>query len=145
MNSIQVFWWRMLVAVTVFLMLFGLTLVLMPTLTLHGFSLLFYGSTERIIAFGAEATAYIRLLHAVLGAVMFGWGVVLMYLALGPLRRGVKAAWYAFAITLLAWFIPDTAYSLVSGFWQNAVLNVSFALLFALPLLGLRAYCHPAD
>jgi hypothetical protein len=34
----------------------------------------------------------------------------------------------------LAWFIPDTSYSLISGFWQNAVLNLAFAMLFALPL-----------
>ena len=31
-------------------------------------------------------------------------------------------------------FVPDTLYSLTSGFVGNAVLNVGFALLFAVPL-----------
>lgn len=140
MNTAQLYWWRMLVVVTAFLMLFGLILVVMPTLTLQGFSLMIYGIPGHIHTFSYEPIAYISLLHAVLGAVMFGWGVLLMYLALGPIRRGVKDGYWIFSITLLAWFIPDTVYSLISGFWQNALLNTVFILLFAMPLLGLRAY-----
>lgn len=45
-----------------------------------------------------------------------------------------------FVVSLVAWFIPDTAYSLLSGFWQNAVLNAGFVLLFAIPLAALRSY-----
>lgn len=140
MNSNQLFWWRLLVAVTAGLMLFGLVLVVMPGIALQGFSLLIYASAAHLTTFGPEAAAYIRLVHAVLGAVMFGWGVVLMFLALGPVRRGSKDAWHMFAISLTAWFIPDTAYSLLSGFWQNAVLNAGFALLFAIPLIALRPF-----
>ena len=40
----------------------------------------------------------------------------------------------AMVVSLLAWFVPDTALSLLSGFWQNAALNLVFAVLFALPL-----------
>ena len=38
--------------------------------------------------------------------------------------------------------MPDTLYSLLSGFWPNAVLNAGFALLFAVPLLALRRHLH---
>lgn len=41
-------------------------------------------------------------------------------------------------ISLVAWFVPDTLYSLASGFWPNAVLNSVFALVFALPLWATR-------
>jgi hypothetical protein len=34
-------------------------------------------------------------------------------------------------VSLAAWLIPDTTLSLWSGFWQNAVLNVVLAILFA--------------
>ena len=119
-------------------MLFGLILVVMPGFTLQSFSLLVYASTAHLNTFGPEAMAYISLVHAVLGSVMFGWGVVLMFLALGPVRRGSKDAWRMFVVSLVAWFIPDTAYSLLSGFWQNAVLNAGFALMFAIPLTILR-------
>ena len=142
MNSKEIFWWRILVGVTAALMLFGLALVVMPNLALQGFSLLIYGASAHLNTFGAEAVAYISLVHAVLGAVMFGWGVMFMFLALGPLRRGSSEAWYIFTVALLAWFIPDTTYSLLSGFWQNAVLNAGFALMFAIPLTALRSYTN---
>lgn len=121
-------------------MLFGLILVIMPSFTLQSFSLLVYASTAHLNTFGPEAMAYISLVHAVLGSVMFGWGVALMFLALGPVRRGSKDAWRMFVVSLIAWFIPDTAYSLLSGFWQNAVLNTGFALMFAIPLTVLRSF-----
>lgn len=121
-------------------MLFGLILVIMPSFTLQSFSLLVYASTAHLNTFGPEASAYISLVHAVLGSVMFGWGAVLMFLALGPFRRGSKDAWLMFVVSLIAWFIPDTAYSLLSGFWQNAVLNTGFALMFAIPLTVLRSF-----
>lgn len=140
MNRIQLFCWRLLVAATAGLMLFGLALVLMPGFTLQTFSLLVYASAAHLNTFGPEALAYISLVHAVLGSVMFGWGAVLMFLALGPVRRGSQDAWWMFVVSLLAWFIPDTAYSLLSGFWQNALLNAGFALLFASALGGLRSF-----
>lgn len=74
-------------------MVYGLILVVMPTLTLQGFSLMIYDILGHIHTFNYEPTARISLLHAVLGAVMFGWGVLLMYLALGPIRRGDKDAY----------------------------------------------------
>ena len=121
-------------------MLFGLILVIIPGFGLQGFSLLIYSSTAHLDTYGPEAGAYISLLHAVLGAVMFGWGVLLMFLVRGPIRKGSRDAWNMFAVSLAAWFVPDTAYSLLSGFWQNAALNTGFALMLAIPLAALRSY-----
>lgn len=146
MNKASHAWWQMLVAVTSGLIAFGLILVLLPGLTRQGFSWMIYGSPAHLDAFAANAVAYISLVHAVLGAVMVGWGSLMLWLTLGPLRRGRREAWTMFVAALLAWFIPDTAYSLLSGFWQNAVLNTVFALLFALPLIALKsAMRHGSD
>ena len=35
---------------------------------------------------------------------------------------------------MVAWFIPDTAFSLWTGAWQNAALNFMLLALFAVPL-----------
>jgi hypothetical protein len=35
--------------------------------------------------------------------------------------------------------VPDTAFSLWSGYWQNAALNAAFVALFVPPLVALRA------
>lgn len=140
MSGRQLLWWRILVADSVLLVVFGLVLVIFPGITLQAFGLLVYSSATQLSSFGPEAVVYIQLVHAVLGAVMVGWGTVLLVVALGPVRHGSKDGWFMFVVSLCAWFIPDTAYSLLTGFWQNAVLNAVFSGLFAAPLIALRPF-----
>ena len=128
------FWWRWLVVVTLGVLLFGITLIVAPEFTRRFFGLLLFSSPESLAGFGAPAVAYITLVHGVLGAVMVGWGVALLFVLLGPFRQRSKQGWRALVVSLLAWFVPDTALSLWSGFWQNAALNLVFAVLFAIPL-----------
>ncbi|MFM9023709.1 MAG: hypothetical protein ACKOK7_08275 [Solirubrobacterales bacterium] len=131
------FWMGWLTAATVVMTLFGLALVVAPDLAREGFSLLVYSSSEQISGFGPEAADYVELAHAVMGSVMVGWGVALLLVLRGPMRRSPAEGVRIFAISLLCWFVPDIAFSLISGFWQNAVLNLVFALLFAVPLAAL--------
>lgn len=132
------FWIRWLLAASLLVVVFGLALVLAPGFTRQGFSLLVYGSAARLDAFGPEPARYVSLTHAVIGGVMVGWGVALLYTTWALLRRGAREGWALIALSLGAWFVPDTAYSLVSGFWQNALLNTAFLALFALPLWATR-------
>jgi len=127
------FWWRWLVSVTAGLLLFGAAMVLLPVPMQRLFNALYFGSPEGNPAFG-PATGYLRFAFAVLGAVIMGWAACFLVILRGPFRRGSRDAWLAFALALAVWFVPDTAFSLWSGFWQNAVLNAGFALLFAIPL-----------
>lgn len=143
MSPPPLFWTRWLLTVSAGVVVFGLALVLAPGLTRQGFGLMIYAAPDRITAFGADAAAYISLVHAVLGAVMVGWGVALCLVARGAFRRGEPQAWWIVAASVLAWFVPDTAYSLASGFWPNAVLNLVFALSFALPLAATARHFHP--
>lgn len=123
-------------------MAFGLALVLLPGLAREGFSLLIYADGGRLEAFGAEAVAYISLVHAVLGAVMFGWGIALLLVVRGPFARGEREGWQIIVVSVSAWFVSDTAFSLWSGFWQNAVLNFVFIVLFAVPLAATYRVFH---
>lgn len=133
------FWWRWLLVVTSGVVLFGALLFLAPSLTRQLFGLLLYGARGRLDTFSAEALAYVTLTHGVLGALMFGWGMTLLMLVLGPFRRRSAEAWRMLVVGLLAWFVPDTLYSLGCGFWQNAVLNLSFGLLFAPALAATKS------
>lgn len=130
------FWLLWLQLVTIGIAVFGLALVLAPELSRRGFSLLIYFDAARISAFGPDAAAYIALVHAVLGSVMFAWGIALLLVVRGPFRRGERTGWLIIAASVAAWCIPDTAFSLWSGFWQNAVLNIVFAVLFGIPLVA---------
>jgi hypothetical protein len=63
----------------------------------------------------------------------------------GPFARGAREAWTTIAVSVGAWFVPDTAFSLWSGFWQNALLNLAVASSFAAPLLATwRQFHRPA-
>jgi hypothetical protein len=118
--------------------LVGLGMVLAPELTSRFFGLLLYADSHRVAAFGTAPANYIALLQGVLGAVMFGWGGALLLVVRGPFRRGNREAWNILALSVLAWFIPDTVLSLWMGFWQNALVNVGIALLVGIPLAATR-------
>lgn len=119
-------------------MAFGLLLVVAPSYARQGFSLLVYASPDRIDAFGQEPVSYISLTHAVIGGVMAGWGAALFYVARTLFPKGSRVAWNLVALSVGAWFVPDTSYSLLAGYWQNALLNTVFLALFALPLWATR-------
>jgi hypothetical protein len=135
------FWRRWLIVVIVAWLAFSLALLMAPGLTRQFFGMLIYQAPAAIEAFGPAAVAYISLLHAVLGAVMFGWGTALLAVVVGPFKQLSWQAWLTLAGSLLAWFIPDSLYSLHSGFWQNAAFNLVFAVLFAIPLLACYSEC----
>jgi hypothetical protein len=134
------FFYYWLVSVTAGVILFGIGMVVMRGPTRHAFSLLAYATPSRIDGFGESAVAYAGLAHAVLGGVLIGWGVALLGILAGPFRRGSRDAWLTVAISIGAWFIPDTGYSLWSGFWRNAALNLALGALFAIPLAGTHSW-----
>lgn len=139
------FWCTWLVGVNALVMLFGLSMTLLPGPIQQFFGLALYGDTLKLFTFGAPALDYLTLLHGVLGAAMFGWGIALMSILLGLFRQGNMAGWWGLTLSILAWFISDTGFSLWTGFWQNALLNLGFLCLYALPLAATyRAFRTPA-
>ena len=129
--------WLLFVAAAVIAL--GAFLVLAPSFARQGFSLLVYPSSQRIDSFDHEQARYISLAHAVIGAVMVGWGTTLLVVTRTLFASGAKLGWNLIAISVVAWFVPDTSYSLPSGYWPNAVPNSLFFGLFALALWATRS------
>lgn len=117
---------------------FGLAFVLLPGATEDLFNWMIFGSAASPESFGAEARDYIRFVYGVLGAVLAGWAVLIAAVALGPLRRGEPWAWNAVAGSVAFWFVVDTTHSLATGYPENALLNLGFAIAFAVPIWLLR-------
>lgn len=117
---------------------FALVLAFLPQTVQPIWNLLFFGAVAPPAWLTPEAARYIAFIHAVLGAVMVGWSVLLLWLGLGPLRRGEPWAWNAAATSVGVWYALDSAMSVHWGFWPNAVLNTLFLVLFAWPLLRMR-------
>lgn len=139
-SSTPTFWINWLTYTAEFTVLFGLFMVLAPGLTQQAFGLLIFQNPAQFGNFDPQATAYIGLAHAVMGSVMVGWGSLVFIVVRKLLAKGIKEAWSMVAVSVLLWYVPDTAYSLYSGFWQNAVLNTSFAVLYAVPLIAMRKH-----
>lgn len=139
------FWWRWLIAVTATMQGLGLGMVLLPGPTQQVFNLLMFGSIQGNPTYGEASLPYIMLVYAVLGATLFGWGIALLLILWGPFRRGESEGWCMMTFSALAWFVPDTAYSLLSGFWPNAVLNLSFGIAFAIPLALTYPYFYSPE
>jgi hypothetical protein len=127
------FWSRWLTVAAVVVMTFDLALVLAAGSMQRVFEALYFTSHTGASLAG-DTAAYAAFLEGVLGAVMIGWAAGLLWIVAGPFRRGETWAWTALTVSIVAWFVPDTAFSLWTGYWQNAVLNAVILLAFAIPL-----------
>lgn len=70
-----------------------------------------------------------RATSAMLGGVMIGWGATLLLL---PYRRDSRPAMLA---GLVAWFLCDSAGSLLCGFTGNLGVNLLFVAVLAPPIV----------
>ncbi len=137
--TVPTLWLRWLQAAVGATILFGLAMALLPEITRQGFGLILYGEAGAVAGFGPEVQPYLRLSHAVMGSLMVGWGLALWLVVQGPFRRGDRLGWNVLAISQVGWYVPDTAVSIATGLWPNAVLNTVFALAYAVPLLATRS------
>jgi hypothetical protein len=133
------FWQRWLFAISLLIVGFGLVLAaLSGTSALDPIHRLvdpvFWGSQQ----VPSPAAAFRGWAYAVMGATMAGWGVFLAFVARYPFRRRERWAWNCFVLGILAWYIPDTGFSLLSGVAFNAAVNTALLALVALPLILTR-------
>lgn len=141
MDSRTVFWWRWLVAAAAIVLVFGLAFVLLAGPIQPLFESLYF-APRASSALDADAADYVAFMGAVLGAVMVGWAVLLLFVLHGPFRRMETAAWDMIAVSLGAWFVLDTGFSLWSGFWQNAILNTAMLAMFVIPMAATYGRFH---
>ncbi len=76
---------------------------------------------------------YVRLITAVLGAVLCGWMVTLVLLAVSRIGQW-QLVRRAVVVGLVTWFSLDTGMSLSLGFIGHAAFNVPFLGVFLLAL-----------
>jgi len=85
-----------------------------------------------------------RLLAAIGGGVMFGWGVLLWQLATQVFAKDPMLAASLIRTSVLAWFVVDCVCSVLAGAYLNIVLNIGFLAMFLLPLAQLKRNGHVA-
>jgi hypothetical protein len=75
-----------------------------------------------------------RILCAILGGVLVGWGVMQWLIVTKLYRREQVLARQIIWASLWSWFAIDCTASAIAGAPFNAVMNVPFLLLFIIPL-----------
>jgi len=81
-----------------------------------------------------QLTDTTHLADAILGGVMCGWAAMTWLLADRLLLKAPKEIKSIILISLCVWFVPDSLGSIASGAWLNAISNIGFFAMFALPL-----------
>ena len=76
-----------------------------------------------------------RLLAAIGGGVLIGWGVLLWQLAGEMFDRAPEGVGRLIKTSVVTWFLVDSTGSLASGAWLNVVANLAFLALFLVPLM----------
>jgi hypothetical protein len=68
------------------------------------------------------------------GALTLGWGLTMLALVQTP---SVSAReWRMLSLALMAWYVIDSAISVSTGFWLNAVSNTVLIVAFLIPVLA---------
>jgi hypothetical protein len=79
-----------------------------------------------------------RLISAIGGGVMAGWGVLLWMLSTHLFPSDQALAAKLIIASIVTWFIIDSTGSIIAGAPLNAAFNVSFLLVFCVPLWRYR-------
>lgn len=68
------------------------------------------------------------------GALSIGWGLTALALVQTP---GIEARqWQAITFAIFLWYVIDSAISVATGFWINAVSNTVIFVAFLIPVLA---------
>ncbi len=84
-----------------------------------------------------------RLLSAITGGVLAGWGLMAWLIASELLPRQPELARRLILLSIGTWFVIDSSMSIAAGAALNALFNVSFLALFCLPVLGIHRVSAP--
>ena len=135
------FWDGWLITVTAGIIAFSVSLVALPQLSQTLFDNLFARQLATHQPLEPSAADYVRFVYGVLGAVMIGWMVSLLFLIAGPFRERTRFGWCAVTFSVLVWFVIDSSFSIWVGFWENAAFNTGFLFLFAPPIIATGRSC----
>ncbi len=82
----------------------------------------------------SNGAAAARLLSAISGGVLVGWGLMIWLLATRLYAREPDICREIILTSIVSWFVIDSAMSVAAGAALNAIFNVGFLLVFAVPV-----------
>jgi hypothetical protein len=136
------FWQKWLLFVGIYLVAFGLYLTFFNQSSLMNF--LFNQQIDTTFWTAAElpedALKFQGWIYGVLGAVIAGWGTLIVFWAKYPFKTREKWAWYGLAFGIGIWYCADTVVSLIYGVSFNVIFNTVMLFLLGNPLIFTKKY-----
>lgn len=80
-----------------------------------------------------------RLVSAIGGGVMIGWGVAIWILANEGFKQAPELSRKIILASVSIWFVADSTASIAAGVPLNALSNTVYLAIFVLPLWNVRA------
>lgn len=143
-KQVSPFWVKWLVGATFGVIVFSLGLIFIPDTMREIFNQLYLPSDVET-QFSDTAENFINFVYGILGAVMIGWAIMLLSTILGGFRRGEQEAWITLSASMVSWFVLDSGFSVAMGFPENALFNLAFFIVYAIPLgATYRQFMQPA-
>lgn len=90
--------------------------------------------TWPIDGFPSYESAEIRFLSALTGGFLFGWGIMVWCLSAWVYDHAPEGVRKSLLVGACSWFVLDSAGSITSGNWPNALWNVLVLLLVVGPM-----------
>ena len=84
------------------------------------------------------STGPVRLLSAITGGILVGWGIMLRMVATQLLANNPGLARRLILVSIFTWFSIDSSMSIAAGAPLNVVGNLGFLAVFVLPVWGLK-------
>ena len=142
MNADQVpkLWLRWLTILAATLTLTGFCFAYVFTFLLPEVQQLFFHeiTAAELTSLADSQIRYHNLLLSVLGGVLMGWGVLMLFLCRQLRKQNRDWIWAAIAVSFAVWYIFDTLGSILAGSMLNVALNTTLLLAAFPPLYANR-------
>jgi len=83
-----------------------------------------------------DVLVYNQWVWAMLGAVIMGWSICMLFIALFPFKKREKWAWLCIGISLIVTFILDIGFSVYFNFYAEIIIALSWFLPGIIPIIA---------
>jgi hypothetical protein len=140
------FWRYWLLAVSAFIVTFGLIMAVLNATIVFSF----FNAQINPVFWGLNpvpmpAQAFQAWVYGAWGATVMGWGITMVFVAWFPFGLRQRWAWFCVLVSVVFWYLLDTGVSLWFGVIINVLLNSIILVLVLIPLVFIWKEMHPIN
>jgi hypothetical protein len=83
-----------------------------------------------------DVFVYNQWVWAMLGAVIMGWSICMLFIALHPFKNRDQWAWWCLGISLIGTFIVDIGFSVYFNFYTEIIIALAWFIPGIIPIIA---------